>query len=62
MKIAVQKDLGFPKFSTLHQIQKRLTMYQKSYHYDGCGQATPHDENFEKKPAYYGTEQAVIEL
>ena len=31
-------------------------------HYDGCGQATPHDENFEKKPAYYGIEEAIIEL
>ncbi len=31
-------------------------------HYDGCGQATPHDENFEKKPAYYGIEEALMEL
>jgi len=31
-------------------------------HYPGCGQATPHDENFLKKPAYYGIKQALEEL
>ena len=31
-------------------------------HYEGCGQATPHDENFNKKFAYYGIQEALISL
>jgi endo-1,4-beta-xylanase len=30
--------------------------------YEGCGQATLHDQNFNKKPAYYGIEEALMEL
>ena len=31
-------------------------------HFSNCGQATPHDENFEKKPAYFGIKEALEEL
>ena len=31
-------------------------------HFPSCGQATPHDENFEKKPAYFGIEEALKQL
>ena len=31
-------------------------------HFSNCGQATPHDENFEKKPAYFGIKEALQEL
>lgn len=31
-------------------------------HYPDCGQATPHNENFEKKPAYFGIEEALNQL
>ena len=31
-------------------------------HFSNCGQATPHDENFEKKPAYLGIKEALQEL
>ena len=31
-------------------------------HFPGCGQATPHNENFEKKPAYFGIEEALKQL
>ena len=32
------------------------------FHFSNCGQATPHDENFEKKPAYFGIKEALQEL
>ena len=31
-------------------------------HFSNCGQATPHNENFEKKPAYFGIKEALQEL
>ena len=31
-------------------------------HFSNCGQATPHDENFEKKPAYFGIKEALQQL
>lgn len=31
-------------------------------HYVGCGQATPHDENYMSKPAYFGIKEALMEL
>ena len=31
-------------------------------HFSNCGQATPHDENFKKKPAYFGIKEALQEL
>ena len=31
-------------------------------HFPSCGQATPHNENFEKKPAYFGIEEALKQL
>jgi endo-1,4-beta-xylanase len=31
-------------------------------HYDGCGQATPHDDTYNKKPAYFGIKEALMEL
>ena len=31
-------------------------------HFPSCGQATPHDENFEKKPAYFGIEEGLKQL
>ena len=31
-------------------------------HFEGCGQATPHDENFNKKPAYFGIKEALMDL
>lgn len=31
-------------------------------HYEGCGQATPHDSNYNKKPAYFGILEALKEL
>jgi endo-1,4-beta-xylanase len=31
-------------------------------HYEGCGQATPHDENYITKPAYFGIKEALMEL
>ena len=31
-------------------------------HYDGCGQATPHDGTYNKKPAYFGIKEALMEL
>ena len=31
-------------------------------HFPNCGQATPHNENFEKKPAYFGIEEALKQL
>ena len=31
-------------------------------HYEGCGQATPHDENYSYKPAYFGIKEALMEL
>lgn len=31
-------------------------------HYEGCGQATPHDENYTSKPAYFGIKEALMEL
>ena len=31
-------------------------------HFEGCGQATPHDENFNRKPAYYGIQEALMSL
>lgn len=31
-------------------------------HYEGCGQATPHDSNYTKKPAYFGILEALKEL
>ena len=31
-------------------------------HFSNCGQATLHDENFEKKPAYFGIKEALQEL
>ena len=31
-------------------------------HFTNCGQATPHDENFEKKPAYFGIKEALQQL
>ena len=31
-------------------------------HFDGCGEATPHDKNFNKKPAYHGIKEALMEL
>ena len=30
-------------------------------HFSNCGQATPHNENFEKKPAYFGIKEALQE-
>ena len=32
------------------------------FHFSNCGQATPHDENFEKKPAYFGIKEALQQL
>ena len=31
-------------------------------HFEGCGQATPHDESFNRKPAYYGIQEALMAL
>ena len=31
-------------------------------HFPSCGLATPHNENFEKKPAYFGIEEALKQL
>ena len=31
-------------------------------HYDGCGQATPHDGTYNKKPAYFGIKEELMEL
>ena len=31
-------------------------------HSPGCGQATPHNELFQKKPAYYGIQEALVSL
>ena len=31
-------------------------------HFPSCGQATPHNENFEKKHAYFGIEEALKQL
>lgn len=31
-------------------------------HFEGCGQATPHDENFNRKPAYFGIQEALMAL
>ena len=31
-------------------------------HFSNCGQATPHNENFEKKPAYFGIKEALQQL
>ena len=31
-------------------------------HFPSCGQATPHNEKFEKKPAYFGIEEALKQL
>ena len=31
-------------------------------HFSNCGQATLHDENFEKKPAYFGIKEALQQL
>ena len=31
-------------------------------HFSNCGQATPHDENFQKKPAYFGIKEALENL
>ena len=31
-------------------------------HFPSCGKATPHNENFEKKPAYFGIEEAMKQL
>ena len=31
-------------------------------HFEGCGQATPHDENFNRKPAYFGIKEALMDL
>ena len=31
-------------------------------HFEGCGQATPHDEEFNRKPAYFGIKEALLAL
>ena len=31
-------------------------------HFKGCGQATPHDENYNRKPAYFGIQEALMAL
>ena len=31
-------------------------------HFSNCGQATPHDDNFQKKPAYFGIMEALQDL